>query len=220
VDHGTSPKPGRLWTKRDVLMPKIFGKDRIMIVKVLLGLLIGAGIGAALGHFGKCSSGTCPLTANPYRGAFFGAALGVIVALGFSRGSNVQSPHPDRSMSEHTPVTAVSAHAPVHIDSEADFNTKVLETNGICLVDLFSNRCPPCHALAPTISSLAKKYAGRATVCKVNVDDLPALAGRYRVSAIPTVLILKDGKVQKRLVGLRQETEYSVILDKLVNEEQ
>ena len=140
------------------------------------------------------------------------------MALGFSRGSNVQRP-PDRSMPDHTRVAAVSGRAPVHIDSEADFNTKVLETR-ICLVDLFSNRCPPCHALAPTISSLAKKYTGRATVCKVNVDDLPALAGRYRVSAIPTVLILKDGKVQKRLVGLRQETEYSVILDKLVNEEQ
>ena len=199
---------------------KLLGKDGIVIVKVLLGLLIGAGIGAALGHFGKCSSGACPFTDNPYRGAFFGAALGVMVALGFSRRSNVQSPQPARPMSEDESVAGVSGHAPVHIDSEADFNTKVLKTKGICLVDMFSNRCPPCRVLAPTISSLAEKYAGRATVCKVNLDDLPRLAGRYRVSAVPTVLIFKDGKVQKRLVGLRRETEYSVMLDKLINQEQ
>jgi hypothetical protein len=52
-----------------------------MIVRVTIALVVGAGIGAVIGHFGSCASGTCPLTANPYRGAIFGAILAVLAAL-------------------------------------------------------------------------------------------------------------------------------------------
>ena len=76
---------------KDMLIPKISAKDRIMIEKVLLGVLIGAGAGAMLGYFGKCSSGSCPLTANPYRGALYGAVLGAVFALGFSFEPKTQS---------------------------------------------------------------------------------------------------------------------------------
>ena len=192
-----------------------------MIGKILLGVLIGAGLGAALGYFGKCSSGSCPLTANPYRGALFGAVLGAILVFAFAhtserqlgKSNDMESEKPRRSgPAEETPL--------LHIDSEAGFTARVLDAGGICLVDLFSNRCPPCRILAPTISSLARKYAGKVTVCKVDVGKLPGLAGRYQVSAIPTVLIIKDGKLLTRLVGLRPETEYSALLDKLLDEQQ
>jgi len=83
-------------------------------------------------------------------------------------------------------------------------------------VDLFSNRCPPCRALAPTISSLADRYAGRVSVCKVDVDRVPLVAQRYGVRAIPTVLIIKNGKEVKWFVGLQSETEYVALLDKLI----
>ncbi len=191
-----------------------------MIGKVLLGVLIGAGMGAALGYFGKCSSGTCPLTANPYRGALWGAVLGGALAFSFGHDREAQLQGSNRRAPDNKAVTAPADHALVHIDSEADFNARVLEPGGICLVDLFSNRCPPCRALAPTILSLAKEYAGKVTVCKVDVDRVPGVARRYRISAIPTVLIIKDGKLIDRLVGLRREDEYVVALDKLLNEEQ
>jgi len=116
-------------------------------------------------------------------------------------------------------MTAPADDVPVHIRSKADFDARVLQGGGICLVDLFSNRCPPCRALAPTISSLAEKYAGKVTVCKVNVDELAAVAARYRITAIPTVLVIKNGKVAQRLVGLRPEREYAGVLDKLLDEE-
>lgn len=164
------------------------------------GVLIGGAIGAILGYFGKCSSGTCPLTANPYRGAIFGAVMGAFIL-------SVISPKLARR--------AESSHI-VHIDSNVDFKTHVLDKRGIFLVDLFSNRCPPCWALAPIISSLADKYAGKVTVCKVNVDRVPEVAQRYGVSSIPTVLIINNGKKIKRLVGLQPETEYAAVLDKLV----
>ena len=52
-----------------------------MVWRAILGVLIGVGVGAALGYNCKCSSGACPLTANPYRGAFVGAAIGLLFAL-------------------------------------------------------------------------------------------------------------------------------------------
>jgi thioredoxin 1 len=174
-----------------------------MIARILLGVLIGGLIGAVLGYFGKCSSGTCPLTANPYRGAIYGAVMGALLVSLFSR----------------TPKETEESSNIVHIESDTDFKTRVLDANEIYLVDLFSNRCPPCRILAPTISSLADKYAGRVTVCKVDVDRAPAVAQRYGVSAIPTVLIINNSKEVKRLVGLQPETEYVAVLEKLVGED-
>jgi len=164
-----------------------------MITRILLGLMIGGAIGALLGYFGKCSSGSCPLTANPYRGAIYGVVIGALLALAFSR----------------TPKEKEESSNIVHIESQAGFKTNVLDAPGICLVDLFSNRCPPCRILAPTISSLADKYVRRVTVCKVNVDRVPVIAQRYGVRAIPTVLIISNGKEERRLVGLRTEAEYA-----------
>ena len=51
------------------------------MTKIILGIVIGAAIGSVIGYFGKCSSGTCPLTSNPYRGALYGAVLGLLFAL-------------------------------------------------------------------------------------------------------------------------------------------
>ena len=174
-----------------------------MITKILLGVLIGGAIGDGLGYFGKCSVGTCPLTANPYRGAIYGAVMGALLVSVFSQ----------------VPKETKESSNIIHISSEADFKTHVLDATGICLVDLFSNRCPPCRILAPTISSLADKYAGRVTVCKVDVDRAPAVAQRYAVMAIPTVLIIRNRKEVKRLVGLQSETEYITFLDKLVDKD-
>ncbi len=174
-----------------------------MIASIFLGVLIGGSIGAVLGYFGKCSSGSCPLTANPYRGAIYGAVMGALVVSVFAR----------------TPKEAEESPNIVHINSEADFKARVLDANQICLVDLFSNRCPPCRVLAPTISSLADKYVGRVTVCKVDVDRLGTVAEQYGVTAIPTALIIKNGKEVKRLVGLQSETKYTTLLDKLVDKD-
>jgi thioredoxin 1 len=172
-----------------------------MIPKIFLGVLIGGVIGAVLGYFGKCSSGSCPLTANPYRGAVYGAVMGALLVLVFSR----------------TPKESEESSNIVHINHEADFKARVLDVNGICLVDLFSNRCPPCRVLAPTISSLADKYAGKVTVCKVNLDRAPVVAEQYGVRAIPTVLIIKNGKELSRLIGVRAKEEYVTLLDELVD---
>lgn len=174
-----------------------------MILRIFLGLLIGGLIGAVLGYFGKCSSGSCPLTANPYRGAIYGAVMGALLVSVFAR----------------TPKAGEESPNIVHINHEIDFKARVLDANGIFLVNLFSDRCPPCRVLAPTISSLADRYAGKVTVCKVNVDRTPAIAEQYAVRATPTVLIVNNGREIERLVGLQPETLYVALLDKLVSED-
>ncbi|MBW1672605.1 MAG: conjugal transfer protein TraF [Deltaproteobacteria bacterium] len=174
-----------------------------MITKILLGVMIGGAIGASLGYYGKCSSGTCPLTANPYRGAIYGAVMGALLVSLFSRVT--------KEAKESSNI--------IHINSEAEFKIRVLDAPGVCLVDLFSNRCPPCRILAPTISSLADKYAGKIAMCKVDVDRVTAIAEKYGVTAIPTVLIISNGKEVNRLVGLQSETEYIALLEKLVDKD-
>jgi hypothetical protein len=58
-----------------------------MILRALIGLAAGGGLGALMGHIGRCSSGTCPLTSTWWRGAIYGAAMGVIIALSSWRGA-------------------------------------------------------------------------------------------------------------------------------------
>jgi thioredoxin 1 len=198
------------------------------IVRLLLGTVIGSAFGTLLGYVGKCSSGSCPLTANPLRGAIYGAILGLLLALALSVPpknravpSEDKSPPPKETMealAEETGGTRETSgnSCLIHIDNKSDFEAKVLNTSGIFLVDLFSDSCPPCRMLAPTISSLADKYMGKVTVCKVNLDRAPAIARQYAVMAIPTVLIIKDGKEVNRLIGLRLESEYANQLDKLI----
>jgi len=201
----------------------------MVIIRLLLGVLIGGVIGSILGYFGKCSSGTCPLTANPFRGALYGAIVGILLALLLS-----VPPQEGMTLSEEKPaLSKETMEAPdnialrtkekskgagiIHIYNKPDFEAKVLNASGICLVDLFSDRCPPCRMLAPIISSLADKYTGKVTVCKVNLDRTPAIAQEYGVMAIPTVLIIKNGKEVKRLVGLRPESEYAKQIDELLH---
>jgi thioredoxin 1 len=174
-----------------------------MIARILFGILIGGLIGAGLGYVGKCSSGTCPMTANPYRGAVYGAVMGALLVSVFS-----QIP---KKMEDSPNI--------VHVNNESDFKARVLDANGVCLVELFSDRCPPCRILAPTISSLADKYVGRVIVCKVNVDRVTAIAQRYGVNAIPTVIFFKDGRESGRLVGLQSETKYVAFLDNLIGKD-
>lgn len=189
-----------------------------MLGKYILGALIGGAIGVVLGYFGKCTTGTCPLTANPYRGAIYGVVMGILLTSIFVYRSKVQPEelNPQKENKSSRPHSI--KESPINIDSKSDFQANVLDNSGICLVDLFSNRCPPCKVLSPTISSLAKTYAGKVTVCKVNVDRLPAIAERYRIYVIPTVLIVNKGQEAKRLIGLQPQAEYTAILDKLINE--
>ncbi len=177
--------------------------NQAILMQLAVGLALGGGLGAMLGYFGKCATGTCPLTANPWRGAFMGALMGGLLAL--SMGSS-------RTAAE----TGTGRHAAVQITSTADFEHQVLDATQPVLVDFYSDSCGPCRMLAPTIEKISRQYEGRAVACRVNVDQLSELAGRYGIQGIPTVIFFDKGKEVQRLVGLCSQSAYNKVLDKLV----
>ena len=177
---------------------------KVMFIQLAAGLFLGGALGAVMGYFGRCSNGACPLTANPWRGAFFGATLGGVFAFSV------------RSTRATGPISDGTA-AVLHIDNTDDFERYVLKATQPVLVDFYSNSCPPCRRLAPTIDELASQYKDRAVVCKVKVDHARELAGRYGIQAIPAVLFFVNGEPVRRLVGLQPRDTYTKILDELIN---
>jgi thioredoxin 2 len=95
-----------------------------------------------------------------------------------------------------------AAAGPVPI-TDADFEQRVLRAPVPVLLDCWADWCGPCHMLAPTIDALARDYAGRVLVAKLDVDANPTIAGRFDVRSIPTMLVFRDGQLIDRLVGVQ-----------------
>src|SRR5438552_11050871 len=79
------------------------------------------------------------------------------------------------------------------------FDEIVSTTDGPLLVDFWAPWCGPCRAIAPVLDQIAIELAGQATIGKVNVDEDPALAGRFGVQSIPTLLFFKNGALAETL---------------------
>jgi thioredoxin 1 len=88
-----------------------------------------------------------------------------------------------------------------HVTTEA-FQSEVLRQAQPVLVDFYADWCAPCKALSPMLQQLASEYAGRVKIVKVNVDNEPVLAARYRVSGVPTMLLFHNGQPVDQLVGV------------------
>ncbi|MCB1157777.1 MAG: thioredoxin [Leptospiraceae bacterium] len=69
------------------------------------------------------------------------------------------------------------------------------------LVDFWAEWCPPCKMLSPVVEELSKEWKDKLTVIKINTDNKPAIAGKYGIRSIPTLILFKDGKEVKRVSG-------------------
>lgn len=98
-----------------------------------------------------------------------------------------------------TPLPAFS-ETPLHI-TDANFAAAVESSALPVLIDFWAAWCGPCRMIAPSIDALAKEFAGRAVVGKLNVDENQQTAARFGVQSIPTLLIVKNGREVERLVG-------------------
>ena len=87
--------------------------------------------------------------------------------------------------------------------SDATFDETVAGSDTPVLVDFWAEWCGPCKMIAPTLAEIATEQSGKLTVGKLNVDDNPDTARRFDVMSIPTLLVFKDGKQVKRLVGAK-----------------
>ena len=88
-----------------------------------------------------------------------------------------------------------------HAD-DSTFSTLVLEAKNASLVDFWAPWCGPCRAIGPVLDDLAAQYGGEINIVKVNVDESPATAAKFGVRSIPTLILVKDGKVIGTQVGL------------------
>ena len=96
--------------------------------------------------------------------------------------------------------TQASKGEPVVL-TDATFDQAIRSASGPVLVDFWAPWCGPCKMIAPAVADLAREFAGRAVVGKVNVDDNPSIAGRYDIQSIPTLLIFVNGQVVDQIVG-------------------
>lgn len=89
---------------------------------------------------------------------------------------------------------------PMNINSE-NFETEVINSDKTVLIDFWATWCGPCRMIAPIVEEIAKEYEGKIKVGKIDVDDQPALANRFAISSIPTILLLRDGKIAAKTLG-------------------
>jgi thioredoxin 1 len=96
---------------------------------------------------------------------------------------------------------------------DQNFETEVLNSPVPVLVDFWAVWCAPCRMLAPAVEAVAEKYAGKAKVVKLNVDENMVTAGKYNIRGIPTLLLFKDGVIKEQIVGNTTKDTISKMID-------
>ncbi len=101
------------------------------------------------------------------------------------------------------------AHVQVN---ENNFHDEVEAVGGLVLLDFYAVWCGPCKMLAPVLDAIGEEYHD-IKICKSDVDEAPALAGKFNVQSIPTVVLFKDGKVVDGFVGYRAKEQILPMID-------
>jgi thioredoxin 1 len=109
-------------------------------------------------------------------------------------------------------MSRVDAHGRIEYADEASFDRLVLQSDVPVLVDFYADWCAPCRMLAPIVEQVAQE-APHAKVVKVDVDQNPGLAERYRINSIPSVIVFRDGQIVARHVGLADKADLKSMLE-------
>jgi thioredoxin len=170
------------------------------MLKGIIILLAGVVIGAAMGYFGKCNNGQCPLTSNPWRGSLWGLCLALIIA------------YPMIMESFRKPVP--ESDNIIHIKTPEELQSLISAPGKVCLIDFYADWCGPCRRLAPTLNRIADEFKGKFDVVKINIDKFSELAQKYGANSIPTVIITKDGQQVEKIIGAQSFEQYAEVLEK------
>ncbi|MHB2025471.1 MAG: thioredoxin [Elusimicrobiota bacterium] len=105
--------------------------------------------------------------------------------------------------------------AEIHLTDDS-FEQEVVQSPAPVLVDFWAPWCGPCRMLSPVIEELSQEYTGKIRVAKINTDEHPNSATRFKISAIPTLLFFKEGKVVNQMIGVHSKSEIKKAIDSLV----
>ena len=100
--------------------------------------------------------------------------------------------------------------------TDATFDEVVHSSDVPIVVDFWAPWCGPCKMMAPILEEIGDEYADRAKICKLNTDEARDSAMEFGISAIPTVILFRDGQVQKKWVGLTSKKDIAAAIDKLL----
>ncbi len=100
--------------------------------------------------------------------------------------------------------------------SDQDWDTEVLKSETPVLVDFWAEWCGPCRMVGPVVEEIAQERAGELKVVKLNVDDSPDTARKYRVMSIPTIMVFSGGDEKKRIVGARGKSQILAEIDEFI----
>ncbi len=98
----------------------------------------------------------------------------------------------------------------------SSWDNEVLKANGLVLVDFWAVWCGPCRMVAPVVEELAKEFTGKLKVAKLNTDENPDIASRYKIMGIPTLMFFKDGEKVDQIVGAVPKAQLKDKIDTLL----
>ena len=101
----------------------------------------------------------------------------------------------------------------VHAINDADFEKDVLKASQPVLIDFWAGWCQPCKMISPIVDEIAKEYAGRIKVMKMNVDENVEIPAKYGIRGIPSLLLFKEGSVVGSKVGVLSKIQLSTFLN-------
>lgn len=97
--------------------------------------------------------------------------------------------------------------------TDSNFEDEVIKSDQPVLVDFWAEWCQPCRMLAPTIDELANEYEGKVKVGKIDTDGNRDVSVKYGITAIPTVILFKNGEIEKKFVGLTPKDQFKSAID-------
>lgn len=94
-----------------------------------------------------------------------------------------------------------------------EFQTEVINNNGVVLVDFFATWCGPCKMVAPVLDALSSEMEGKVTILKVDIDQSMELAQQYKIMSVPTMMVFKDGKPVETIMGFQPKESIKAKLE-------
>lgn len=105
----------------------------------------------------------------------------------------------------------------IHFDTET-FDQEVLKSDRPVLVDFWAPWCAPCRMVGPIVEELATEFSGKVKIGKLNTDDHPKIAQRYRIMSIPTLILFQNGKVLDTVIGAQPKAQLKSFIESALSQ--